>query len=310
MALDLQQKQIINKRYELIKLVGIGGLGRVFKAKDLRTRNIVAIKFLADHFINNHQVLGVFHRELLLTSKLRHKNIINYVDSHFDPPMCYIVNEYVDGWNGHQFIKTVKKLPPLIALAICVDLLQGIDYLHLHDMVHSDMSISNFMLSRNGRAYITDFGFSVDPNIESYANQLFGTPGFYSPEHITRAKITPSSDLYCVGLILFILLTGKNPLPMQKDPRKVIPKMKYLSFHDVQISNKQIQNSILKVLKKSLSYRKFFRYDSAKQMSYDCFQIIAGRGLSYPRAGILQYLIDCNMSSQQFALPKQNIYLQ
>jgi len=302
--------QVINDRYQICKLVGFGGLGRVFQAKDLKQNNrLVAIKFLNSNFMDNPDVLGVFHRELLLTSRLQHKNIVSYLDSHFDPPLCYIVCDYVDGWNGHQFIKKIGSIPPLVSIAICVDLLQGLDYLHLHDMVHSDVSISNIMIARNGRVYLTDFGFSVDPAIESYREQQFGTPGFYSPEHITRAKITVSSDLYCVGLILYRLLIGENLLPPYKDPYQVISRMKRLDYSKIKISDKNVQMALLKILKKSLNYRQFFRYRSAKHMSYDCFKVISSFGLSYPRAGILQFLIDKKVTQQSFAMPRQSIYL-
>ena len=303
--------QVIQDKYKIIKLIAVGGLGRIFQAHDLRHKNrIVAIKFLNENLMNNKDIIGVFHRELLVSSRLQHKNIVGYLDSHFDPPMCYIVSEYVDGWNGYQFAKKVGRIPPLVALAICVDLLQGVDYLHLHDIVHSDISIANVMLSRSGRVFLTDFGFSVEPAIESYMEQQFGTPGFYSPEHISRAKITPSSDLYCVALVLFRMLTGSTPLPQTKDPHKVIAHMKRIPFNQIPIADPQIKAAVIKILKKSLSYYQFFRYRSAKHMSYDCFRIISTRGLSYPRAGILQYLIDQRLTEQRFALPRQSIYLE
>ena len=306
---DTIADQIINKKYKIQKLVGVGGLGRVYKAVHLKNNKTVAIKFLNDKMMNNREVLGTFHRELLLTSKLHHKNIVGFLDSHFDPPTCYIVSEFVDGWNGHQFAKKVAKVPPLVALAICVDLLQGVDYLHLHDIVHSDISISNVMIANNGRVFLTDFGFSVDPTVESYMEQTFGTPGFYSPEHISRAKIIPSSDLYCVGLVLWRLITGETPLSATKNPKAVKDTMRNLPYGSIKLPDRRVQVALMRILKKSLSYRPFFRYNSAKQMSYDCYKIINALGLSYPRAGILQFLIDQKLTKQRFALPQQSIYL-
>ncbi|MCY4380312.1 MAG: serine/threonine-protein kinase [Proteobacteria bacterium] len=302
--------QIINQKYKIQKLIGVGGLGRVYKATDIKREKPVAIKFLNEGLVSNQAVLGTFHRELLLTSKLHHKNIVGYKDSHFNPPHCYIVSDYVDGWNGSQFSSRVGQVPPLVALAICVDLLQGVDYLHLHDIVHSDISIANVMIGRNGRVFLTDFGFSVDPSVESYMEQTFGTPGFYSPEHITRAKIIPSSDLYCVALVLWSLITGETPLSFTKNPKKIKEAMKNISFHKIKIADRTVRNALIKVLKKALCYHSFFRYKSAKHMSYDCYRIINRVGLSYPRAGILQFLIDQKLTTQKFALPQQSIYLE
>ena len=307
---DISTNDIINNKYRIIKLIGTGGLGRVFQAVHLEQNRVVAIKFLNENFINNPDVQGVFHRELLLTSKLKHKNIIGYIDSHFNPPSCYIVSEFIDGWNAYQFSKIVRRVPPLVALAICADLLQGVDYLHLHDIVHSDISIANVMLSKSGRVFLTDFGFSVDPAIESYSNQHFGTPGYYSPEHVTRANINYSSDIYCVGLILWKLIVGTSIITASKDSSKIVNNMKNLPINKINISDKDLHASLTKIFKKSLSYRQFFRYSQAKQMSYDCFRILTLKGLSYPRAGILQYLIDNKLTHQRFALPKQSIYLE
>lgn len=305
----ITKQQIIHNKYRIDKLIGVGGLGRVYKATHLKSNKPLAIKFLNDNLIRNSEVLGTFHRELLLTSKLHHKNIVGFIDSHFNPPQCYIVSEFVDGWNGYQFAKKVGLVPPLVALAICVDLLQGVDYLHLHDIVHSDISIANVMIGRNGRVYLTDFGFSVDPTVESYLEQTFGTPGFYSPEHVTRTRITPSSDLYCMGLILWRLITGKTPISFARDTNSVKTAMKKLPYHMIQLPDRKIRSALIKVFKKSLAYRPMFRYRSAKQMSYDCYNIINSVGLSYPRAGILQYLIDQKLTQQRLALPRQSIYL-
>lgn len=305
----IKPKQLIHNKYQIDQLIGVGGLGRVYRGTHLKTKKTIAIKFLNDNLIHNSEVLGTFHRELLLTSKLKHKNIVGFVDSHFDPPQCYIVSEFVDGWNTHQLMKKVGLIPPLVALAICVDLLQGVDYLHLHDIVHSDISIANIMIGTNGRVYLTDFGFSVDPTVESYLEQTFGTPGFYSPEHVTRAKIIPSSDLYCVGLVLWRLITGNSPISVSKNYRTVKTAMKKIPYHKISIPDRSVHQATLKVLKKSLSYRPMFRYRSAKQMSYDCYRIINSVGLSYPRSGILQFLIDKNLTKQRFALPQQSIYL-
>ena len=301
--------QIIHNKYKIEKLIGVGGLGRIYKAYNIKTQKPVAIKFLNDNLVHNTEVIGTFHRELLIASKLHHKNIVGYIDSHFNPPYCYIVTEFVDGWNGYQFSKKVEVVPPLVAIAICVDLLQGVDYLHLHDIVHSDISVSNLMVDKNGRVFLTDFGFSVEPTVESYMEQTFGTPGYYSPEHVSRAKIIPSSDLYCVGLVLWRLITGETPISFSKNLQSVRGGMKRIPYGNIKISDRKVHAAVTKVLKKSLAYRPMFRYRSAKQMSYDCYKIINSVGLSYPRAGILQFLIDQKLTKQRFALPQQSIYL-
>jgi serine/threonine protein kinase len=300
---------IVDNRYRIIKQVGEGGLGRVFKAEDLKTKSFVALKFLHERLLEKEHLLGIFHRELLISSGFEHKNIISYRGSQFDPPNCYIVNDFVDGWNGHQFSKKVGKVPPMVALSICVDLLTGLDYLHMHDVVHSDLSISNMMINREGRILLADFGLSFESGIETYKDKQFGTPGYVSPEHITAKKISEKSDIYCVGLIFWQLLTGEKLLPSGKDPEKTIKAMRERDLSNLQINQFKLRYDILKILKKSLSYHQFFRYKTAQQMLLDCYKLMRKHNVGYARNAIWQFLDDNAMTEKPFQAEKQNIYL-
>lgn len=300
---------ILDSRYQIIEMIGAGGLGRVFKAKDLQKDKIVAIKFLHDHLMSKPHLLGIFYRELLISSSFEHKNIVNVRGSHFDPPNCYIVTDFISGWNGYQFSKKNGKVPAMVALAICVDLLQGLDYLHLHDVVHSDLSISNVMINKEGRVLIADFGLSFDTEVENYENKQFGTPGYVSPEHITVNKLGPKSDLYCVGLILWQLVTGKKFLPPGKEkPAKILAAMKKRDLSELHINDPHLRRGLLKILKKSLSYSQFFRYKSAQHMLVDCYKLMLSYQVGYARNVIWQYLDDKGLTEVPFQRETQDIY--
>src|ERR1043165_5827971 len=127
-------QQIVNRPiperlgpYRVVEEVGVGGLGRVFRGIDERTGRTVAIKVLHDKYMTNRKFLGIFHRELLIMSGMHHKHVVGYLDSHFEPPNCYIVTEFVEGWSGHAFMKQVGSVPPLVALSIIIDMMKGID---------------------------------------------------------------------------------------------------------------------------------------------------------------------------------------
>lgn len=305
----IEIKGVIDNRYEIIELIGSGGLGRVFKAKDLETKEFVALKFLHESLITNERLLGFFHRELLITSSFKHKNIICFKAGHFEPPLCYLVNDYVDGWNGFQFLGKTGKVPPLVALSICVDLLQGLDYLHLHDVIHSDLSISNIMIDKTGRVQLADFGLSFDTAIENYKDKQFGTPGYISPEHISYSKISEQSDLYCVGLIFWQLVTGEKFLTGKKDNKINLQQMKKRDLSKLSdLKDKGLRKGLKSIFKKSLSYHKFFRYKSAQQMLIDCYKLMKENNVDYPRYAIWQYLDDKALASQTFQKEKQNIY--
>lgn len=294
--------------YRVVAEVGAGGLGRVFKAIDERTGRTVAIKILHDKFTRNEKFLGIFHRELLIMSGLHHKHIVSYLDSYFKPPKCYIVTSFVEGWSGHGFQKIVGKIPPLVALSILIDMLQGIDHLHLHDTIHSDLSAANYMIDKEGRVYVTDFGLSCQLDIEDYKNYMIGTPGYYSPEHISENPIVPQTDIYCAGLLFYEMLTATKAVPPSNDRHEVISNMKRIDFNRVVCSDKKMQMMIRKLLKSVLQFQANKRLESADIFMFRCYEIMKKYNIRYSRHAIKKFLSDRNMCNP-FKGQDQNIYV-
>ncbi len=297
------------KNYRLIAEVGAGGLGRVFRAVDERTGRTVAIKILHKKYQLSKRFLGIFHRELLIVSRLRHKHIVEFIDSNFDPPECYIVSEFVDGWSLHTLQKHFGRLPPLVALSITIDMLQGIDYLHLHDTIHSDLSSPNVMVDKSGRVLVMDFGLACQEEVEDYKNYMVGTPGYYSPEHISDSPIVPQSDLYCVGLLLYEMLTGKKAVPAGKSRHEIMAAMKDIDFSRIVCSDKKMESLLRSLLKKTLKVNPTWRIKSAERMLLEVFKILRRYKIRYARYAIHQFLMDKKMAPPTpLKKPPQNIY--
>lgn len=294
--------------YKILDEVGVGGLGRVFKAIDERSGKTVAVKVLHDKFMNNRKFLGIFHRELLIMSSLSHRHIVTFLDSYFSPPVCYIVTEYIEGWSGYGLYKRTGRMPPLVSLAILIDMLQGIDHLHLHNVIHSDLSAANYLVEKTGRVLVTDFGLSCKQEIEDYKNYMIGTPGYYSPEHITEQGILPETDLYCAGLILFELLAGQKAVIASTDRKKILENMKKIDFNLIQCSDPKMQKMIRSFLAKSLSIQPSKRFQSADQMMFACYEILRRYGIRFARHAVKKYLIDKGLVKGPFTGQEQNIY--
>ena len=148
---------------------------------------------------------------MLTVSGLQHKHIVGYKDASFQPPYCYIVSEFVDGLSLHHFMKKSNgPIPPLVALSIVLNILQGLDYLHLHDTFHSDLSSPNVIIKNNGKVFLTDFGLAVTDEVDNYKGPMVGTPGYFSPEHVSIDPIVAASDVYCAGLLLYEMMVGKK----------------------------------------------------------------------------------------------------
>lgn len=293
--------------YRIISEIGAGGLGQVFKAVHLRDHITVALKVIRDSLYCNKKFIGKFHQEIIVHSSLQHRNIVRYYDSCFKPPRCYIATEFIDGWSGSEFIKRNGEVPPLVALAIVFQILQGLDHLHVRDFMHYDLSAGNFLIERSGRIALTDFGLSS--KYEDHKNYLIGTPGYYSPEHIDNAALTYASDTYCVGLILYELITGRRAVSATKNRKLVSSLMKKITF-DIPCSDKNMRRMLDKVLRKALHFETARRYGSAHQMLYDCYRILEAYGIRYPRQAVLKYLLQAGMveTEQRDVQSEQDIY--
>jgi serine/threonine-protein kinase len=295
--------------YRIVEEVGAGGLGRVFRAIDERTGNTVAVKVLHDKYTHNRKFLGIFHRELLIMAGMHHKHIVGYLDSYFEPPNCYIVTEFVEGWSGHYFLKQVGRVPPLVALSIVIDMMKGIDHLHLHDTIHSDLSASNILIDRSGRVMVTDFGLSCQMDVEDYKNYMIGTPGYYSPEHISEAAICPQTDIYCAGLILYEMITGRKAVPASTDRNKTLTAMKRISFDKLHISDKAMNAMVAKLLRQCLQFQASKRLQTAEHLMFGCYEILRRFHIRYARHAIKKFLIDKNVVKGPFSGNDQEIYL-
>lgn len=294
--------------YRVIEEVGVGGLGRVFRGIDERTGGTVAIKVLHDKYATNRKFLGIFHRELLIMAGMHHKHIVQYLDSHFEPPNCFIVTEFVEGWSGHSFIRQVGTVPPLVALSILIDMMKGIDHLHLHDTIHSDLSAANFLIEKTGRVLVTDFGLSCQMEIEDYKNYMVGTPGYYSPEHISENPICPQTDIYCAGLLLYEMISGRKAVLASTERKKVLASMKKISFDKLGISDKNLNAQIVKLLKSALHFNANKRMQTAEHMMFACYEILRKYNIRYARHAIKKFIIDRGLTKGPFTGNEQEIY--
>lgn len=277
-------------RYRVIREVGAGGLGKVYEGYDLRNKIPVAIKVIHEKFLNDKKILGIFHRELLIMSRFDHKHLVRYMDSFFDPPKCFIVSEFIEGWSGSTFNKKLGKLPPLIAVSITFDMLQGIDYLHLHDTIHSDLSSANYLIEKTGRVVVADFGLAIQQEVEDYKDFRIGTPGYYSPEHISHTALIPQSDIFCTGLLLYEMLTGKKAVPGVKDRKEIMSYMKGIDLNLVRSSDKGLQKKLQRLVKTALQINPNKRFNSAEEMIYSCFDILKTYNIKYTKHAVRQLL--------------------
>ncbi|NBO37105.1 serine/threonine protein kinase [bacterium] len=294
---------------EILELVGSGGLGEVYRAKDKKTGHIVALKRLHDKYQNSLKLLGLFHKEILMHAQVSHKHCVKFIEANLTPPNAHIITEFIEGINCHYLLKKVGPIPPLIACCITLDLLQGLDHIHCLDMVHSDLTPANVLLEVTGRTVLADFGLSCNQEVEDYEGMTVGTPGYQAPERLSHGAMTPLSDIYNVGLIFHELLLGERIFP-NPDPKEVMSKMKVLPGKFPSTGDATADEFIFKILKTSLHLNPQKRFPSARDFMFAIYQVLKVYDIRFTRRAILQWMIDAQLTTLPPAEPKQIIYIK
>ncbi len=222
--------------YVIVKLLGKGGMSRVYLAVDNKLEREVAIKILLSALIEDENVKKRFLREAKTAASLRHSNIVSIYDiGETEDENYYFVMEYLSGGSLKEKIKK-GKLSPSEALWIVKEIAKALEYAHNRGFVHRDIKPANIMFREDGVPVLADFGIAKAVNTATKLTQTgvsVGTPYYMSPEQIEGKEITGKSDIYSLGIVLYEALTGKVPYDAEttiaiimkhlKDP---IPKLK------------------------------------------------------------------------------------
>ena len=226
-------------QYEILGILGRGGMGAVYKGRQAKLDRIVAIKVLPETFTKGDDQLNFvkrFEQEAKAMAKLDHPAILSDYDfGETAEGELYFVMEFVDGMDIHQYLKLHGgKLPQEHALSICAHVLDALEYAHAHGIVHRDIKPANILLNREGRIKIADFGlakkFGDHADAEAPAltmsNVAVGTPDFVAPEALDRDQVPDHrADLYAVGVMLYQMLTGKLPRGNYQMPSELNPEI-------------------------------------------------------------------------------------
>lgn len=206
---------LLDDRYLLEKLIGIGGMAIVFRAKDTYTNdNTVAIKMLKDEIACDKTMLKRFKNEFRVENDIRHTNIVNMYDFCTNGEKKYMVMEYVSGITLKRYLKA--KGGPLSfeeIMSYTIQTLKALKAAHDGGVIHRDVKPQNIMVLRNGLIKVMDFGIAKLPNAETVTmtDKAIGTVYYMSPEQASAKPIDCRSDLYSLGAMIYELATGKLP---------------------------------------------------------------------------------------------------
>jgi predicted Ser/Thr protein kinase len=209
-----QPGDLVADRYELEELLGSGGMSDVFRARDNQLDRRVAIKILHERYAGDPEYLARFRTEARSVARLSHPNIVTVIDRGDDAGRQYIVFEHVDGENLKELVQRSGRLPVRRAIELALAVADGLAFAHQEGLVHRDVKPQNVLLSREGEVKVTDFGIARSLEVEHGVTQtgtVIGTGEYLAPEQASGKPISPATDVYSLGVVLWEMLAGEVP---------------------------------------------------------------------------------------------------
>jgi predicted Ser/Thr protein kinase len=199
---------LLDGRYRIVGRLGKGGMGEVYRADDLKLGQPVALKFLPEDVDKDPARLMQLHTEVRMARQVSHPNVCRVYDVGEFDGHTFLSMEYVDGEDLASLLRRIGRFPEDRAIEVARQMCAGLSAAHDRGVVHRDLKPANIMLDGNGRIRITDFGLA------GAAGEILraGTPAYMAPEQLAGGEVTPRSDIYSLGLVLYELFTGRRAI--------------------------------------------------------------------------------------------------
>ncbi len=252
------EKTLAN-RYELVEVLGEGGMGTVYKADDLLLGMPVAVKMLSPSISRDEAAIATLKEEARIAMQLSHRHIVRIHNLQKASTGYFLVMEYVDGLTFREVLKRYERLPldtVLQVVRVCSD---ALSYAHRHGVLHRDLKPANLMLGADGVLKIIDFGVACLVDTETQKDDVFGTLIYMSPEQVSGEAVDCRTDVYSLGIIVYELLTGRHPFPQTTtDPNVVAAGPPPLD---------DLPANIRDAVEKAVSVRRTARWPTVEQFS-------------------------------------------
>ncbi|HHT32685.1 MAG TPA: serine/threonine protein kinase, partial [Corynebacterium sp.] len=211
---EVSEGDVLDGRYRIGPLIARGGMSSVHRATDLRLGRDVAAKVMDPRFVHDESFRIRFEREARAVARMADESLVNVYDQGHDAAgHVFLIMELVDGGTLRELLRERGPMPPHAAAAVLAPVLRALSLAHDRSMVHRDIKPENVLISDSGRVKLADFGLvraAADSKVTSNS-VIVGTVGYLSPEQVTGAEMTPASDVYSTGILLYELLTGSTP---------------------------------------------------------------------------------------------------
>lgn len=281
-------KGLMLGKCHLLERIGQGGMGHVYRAKHTGLDKEVAVKVLPREFANNEVLRARFMNEARMAGQLEHPNItpVYAVDQHEGQP--YIVMQLVDGVPVSRLVSR-QGVDPLLAVRIAAQCARGLSYAHKRKLVHRDIKPDNLLILNNGRVKISDFGVAAAMGSEASSGHS-GSPPYMSPEQCRGEPVDGRSDVYSLGVTLYLLLTGRRPF-LGETAQALILMHQQDDYPPLNELRPGLPRELERIVNRMLAKKQDARYQDAEELAEDleaAAELIRSqrrRTVSIPRGG-------------------------
>src|SRR5439155_14921998 len=269
---------VLAQRYEILQILGEGGMGAVYKADDRELNRPVALKVIRPDLAGNKSIIDRFKQELLLAHQVTHKNVIRIYDLGESEGLKFITMEYIEGEDLRTLIQEKTKLAPQEAVEIMQQVCRALEAAHSVGIIHRDLKPQNIMRDKSGRILVMDFGLArtLQGDGMTQTGALIGTMDYMSPEQALGKDVDQRSDLFTLGLIFYELLTGKMPYKADSVVASLLKRTQQraapVNSHDATIPA-ALSNAVSKCMEPDVN----LRYQNAHEILADLEAWVSGR---------------------------------
>jgi eukaryotic-like serine/threonine-protein kinase len=266
----LEPGYLLGQRYEILALLGEGGMGAVYKARDLELSRVIALKTIRREYARNPDIIERFKQELILSTQVTHRNVVRIYDLGEADGIKFITMEYVEGEDLRTVIHERRKLPAGEVIEIIKQVCRALEAAHAVGVIHRDLKPQNIMRDQNGRILVMDFGLARTFEGEgmTQTGALVGTMEYMSPEQALAKSLDQRSDIFSLGLIFYELLTGITPFRADSALASLIKRTQEravpVSHHESGVSG-PLDRIVSRCLERDVN----LRYQSASELLAD-----------------------------------------
>jgi len=269
---------VLGGRYEILEVIGSGGMATVYKAKCNLLNRFVAVKVLKSSLKNDEEVVKRFSTESRAAASLSHHNIVAVHDvGETENGLNYIVMELVEGETLKEYIKRKYRLDRKEACEFAYQIAMALECAHDHGIIHRDIKPHNILVTKDHTLKVADFGIArttgSDTMVATGKNGVFGSVHYISPEQARGGYIDPASDVYSLGVVLYEMLTGSLPFDGENPVTVALKKLEE-EPKDVREINPDIPDNLAEIVMKAISKEQYIRYQSAGSMAFDLREVM------------------------------------